>query len=137
MIDLGYKSEDLFGKRLVNPVASPQLQVPVDTDSLGELCEYSAETLHTACKIPPSPVVPRDEDAVAYDAETLRWVLNIELLVARQFTKKTTTLLTTPNLFTIIGGTLLYTKSQISIQISERTRTQKTNRKQYSFLTRT
>lgn len=78
-IELGYSSEDLFGKRTISAVTTPQLQVPINTDTVSELCDLVAETLHTACKIPPSPNVPHDEDTIAYDADTLRWVSSVQI----------------------------------------------------------
>lgn len=77
-ISLGYKPEELFGTRQINPVIKPQLEVPVSTQIIGEICDTTAEVLHTACKVPPAPGVTPQE-AIQYDAETLKFATALQL----------------------------------------------------------
>lgn len=77
-ISLGYTPEQLFGKRNLTAVVRPQLEFPIYTDTIGELCDDVAMVLHEACKVPPSSEVPEDK-VIDYDAETLKWVSALQI----------------------------------------------------------
>jgi hypothetical protein len=68
----------------------PQLEIPVLTETIGDLCDIVARVLHEACKVSPSQETTEDK-SIDHDAQTLKWVsaLQIEskLYYARSGTK--------------------------------------------------
>lgn len=75
-VQLGYSSADILGQRNLNPQIHPQHEIEVDISTIVELCHDTAEVLHTACKVPPSP---NTDQAIDYDAETLLWAASLQI----------------------------------------------------------
>lgn len=77
-ISLGYTPQELFGSRSVTSIIRPQILFLLDSSCFGYVCDFSAEILHSACKLSPSPDTD-EQAAISYDAETLMWVTAIQI----------------------------------------------------------
>lgn len=77
-LSLGLTPIEIFGTRTITSFVAPQLEVKINTDCFGILCDYVAELLYSACKLSP-PLADEVENAISYDAETLMWVTALQV----------------------------------------------------------
>lgn len=100
-ISFGYVPRELFGVRMCTSLIRPQIEFPVNTDSVGYLCQQIVELLHHACKIPSAQEAAEDE-VVQFDIDTLMWVTALQIEAKMQFARTGTQFL--PHLNRDVGN---------------------------------